>query len=93
MYGDPDAIRRLATTMTEQGTTLRDEAGRLLARAETVPWEGLAAEAMRQRVREQVTGLHWAAVLADEAADALTRHAQAVEERGDLVGDLLGLVS
>ncbi len=32
------------------------EADRLLARAEAVPWEGLAADAMRARVRAQVGG-------------------------------------
>ena len=56
MYGDTEAIRGLARTMRGQGTALRSQADWLLARAEAVPWEGLAADAMRARVRARVGG-------------------------------------
>jgi hypothetical protein len=79
MYGDTDAIRGLARTMRGQAATLRAEAGHLLARAEAVPWEGLAADAMRARVRAQVGGLRRAAELADDAARSLVHHADEVD--------------
>ena len=46
-----EAIRGLARTMRGQGAALRAEADALLARAEAAPWTGLAADAMRGRVR------------------------------------------
>jgi hypothetical protein len=79
MYGDTEAIRGLARTMRSQGTALRSEADLLLTRAEAVPWEGLAADAMRARVRAQVGGLRRTAGLADDAAGALDHHADEVD--------------
>ena len=57
MYGDTEAIRGLARTMRGQATALRSQADGLFARAEAVPWQGLAADAMRARVRAQVGAL------------------------------------
>ena len=85
MYGDTEAIRRLARTMRGQGTALRSHANRLLTRAEAVPWEGLAADAMRARVRGQVGGLRRTAELADDAAVALDRHADEVDRLKALI--------
>lgn len=85
MYGDTEAIRGLARTMRGQAATLRSEASDLLARAEAVPWEGLAADAMRGRVRAQVGGLRRSADLADDAAAALERHADEVDRLKDLI--------
>ncbi len=85
MYGDTEAIRRLARTMRGQGTALRSHANRLLTRAEAVPWEGLAADAMRARVRSQVGGLRRTAELADDAAVALDRHADEVDRLKALI--------
>jgi hypothetical protein len=85
MYGDTEAIRGLARTMRDQGTTLRSQAGVLLTRAEAVPWQGLAAEAMRARVRAQVGALRRAAELADDAAAALDHHADEVDRRKALI--------
>ena len=75
MYGDTDAIRGLARTMRDQGTALRSQADWVLSRAEAVPWQGLAADAMRVRVRAQVRALRHTAELTDDAAVALVRHA------------------
>ena len=85
MYGDTEAIRRLARTMREQSAALRDEASGLLTRAERAPWEGLAADAMRLRVREQTTALQHTAQLADTAAAALDRHADEVDRLKALI--------
>jgi hypothetical protein len=85
MYGDTEAIRGLARTMRGQGAALRSEAERLLTRAEAVPWEGFAADAMRARVRSQVGALRRTAELADDAAVALDRHADEVDRLKALI--------
>ena len=88
MYGDTEAIRGLARTMREQGAALRSEAARLLVRAETVPWHGLAADAMRARVQAQVAALRRTAGLSDDAAAALDRHADAVDRLKVLIAEI-----
>ncbi len=85
MYGDTDVIRGLARTMRDQGDAVRAEADALLARAETTPWSGLAADAMRSVVRAQVHQLRESADLADQAAVALDDHAAEVDERKALI--------
>ena len=88
MYGDTDAIRGLAHTMRDQGAALRAEAATLLARAEAVPWQGVAAEAMRARVRAQVASLRRTAGLSDTAAAALERHADEVERLKAMIASI-----
>jgi hypothetical protein len=88
MYGDTDAIRRLARTMREQGAALRSEAGTLLTRAEAVPWYGLAADAMRARVQAQATSLRRTARLSDDAAVALDHHADEVDRLKALIAEI-----
>ena len=85
MYGDTEVIRGLARTMRTQGASLREEARALLARAESTPWRGAAAEAMRARVRSQSAGLRGTADLADDAARALERHADEVDRLKALI--------
>lgn len=79
MYGDTEAIRALATTIRGHGAAIETEADVLLGRAETTPWEGLAADAMRLRVRTQVVGLRQTAQLHEDAAAALEQHADDVD--------------
>ena len=79
MYGDTEAIRALATTIRGHAAAISAEADVLLVRAETTPWEGLAADAMRFRVRAQVVALRHTARLHEDAATALERHADAVD--------------
>jgi hypothetical protein len=79
MYGDTQVIRCLARTLREQAEDIRREADRLLGRAESVPWHGLAADAMRLHAGERAAGLRHTAHLHDDAADALDRHATEVE--------------
>jgi hypothetical protein len=47
MYGDTEAIRGLARGLRRLGDDIRWEADTLLASAEAVPWQGVAADAMR----------------------------------------------
>ena len=79
MYGDTEVVRGLAQGLRRQGDAIRAEAGRLAQRSEDAAWSGLAAEAMRTRVGEQVASLHHTARLHDDAADALDQHAAEVD--------------
>lgn len=79
MYGDTEAIRALARTLRRLGDDIRWEADRLLARAEAVPWQGVAADAMRCLARYRVGELRRTAGLHDQAAAALDDHADAVD--------------
>jgi hypothetical protein len=88
MYGDTEAIRGLARTMREQGAALRSEATTLLARAEAVAWQGLAADAMRGRVRAQAAALRRTAELSCQAAVALDLHADEVDRRKALIAEI-----
>lgn len=85
MYGDPDRIRDLARAFEGQATTLRDDAGALVARATATEWTGAGAETMRARARNRAGDLRRTATLHDEAATALRRHADEVAERQALI--------
>jgi hypothetical protein len=88
MYGDPTSIRGLATRLREQADDLRRQGEELLARAETVPWHGRAADAMRAHARDRVAALRQTARVHDDAADALDRHAAEVARRQALIAEL-----
>jgi hypothetical protein len=85
MYGDTGTIRALAARLRERADEIRTEAALLAARAEQVPWQGLAAEAMRCHARERAGALAHTAALHDDAADALDRHAREVDRVKDLI--------
>ncbi len=85
MYGDTAVIRALARRMREHGDDLRQEAAELAARAETVPWSGLAADAVRRVAREQAGLLRGCADAHEAAADALDHHAREVDRLKDLI--------
>lgn len=76
---DTDRIRALAAQLREQAVEIDEEARRLLGAAEAVPWQGLAAEAMRDQARRRTAALQHTARLHQDAADALERHAGAVD--------------
>ena len=80
MYGDTEALRGLARGLRRLGDDIRGEADMLLASAEAVRWQGLAADAMRCLARHRVGELKRAAALHDDAASALEDHAVAVEQ-------------
>jgi hypothetical protein len=85
MYGDTAVILALARRMREHGDDLRQEAAELAARAETVPWTGLAADAVRRVAREQAGLLRGCADAHEAAADALDHHAREVDRLKDLI--------
>ncbi len=93
MDADTGAVRQLAEELTERAEEIRAHAARLARRIAEVPWEGLAADAMRLQARLRLAGLSYTADLHDDAAEALTRHAAAVDTTLGLVDDLVdGLV-
>ncbi|HYF72907.1 MAG TPA: hypothetical protein VD864_08795 [Nocardioides sp.] len=88
MYGDTSAIRALATRLRERADEIRGEADRLAVRAEQVPWQGVAADAMRHRARDRAGALLRTAARHDDAADALDRHAREVDRLQDLIASI-----
>jgi uncharacterized protein YukE len=85
MYGDTARIRALAAELRDRADEIRELADRLAARAERVPWQGLAAHAMRGNAHQRTAALRRTACLHDEAADALDRHAREVDRLKDLI--------
>jgi hypothetical protein len=85
MYGDTTVIRALAGRLRDQGSEIRAEAALLQGAAESVPWSGLAADAMRRLAHDHGGRLRSCAALHDEAADALERHAREVDRLEDLI--------
>ncbi len=85
MYGDTGTIRALAARLRERAGEIRTEAARLAAHADQVPWEGLAARAMRNHAHERAAALRRTAALHEDAADALDRHAREVDRVKDLI--------
>ena len=88
MYGEPRAVRRQATQLREQGVEIQQLADRLVAQAESVPWRGRAAEAMRARIADRAVGLREAAALHATAADTLDRHAHQVDGLQDAIASV-----
>jgi hypothetical protein len=88
MYGDTTAIRRLAAGMREQAGEIRREADRLVSRTDAAGWLGRGGDALRDRARERALDLRRAATLHDDAADALERHAQAVDHLQRLIAEV-----
>lgn len=85
MYGDTAAARKRVAQLREQGGDIRAMADRLVAQAESVPWEGRAAEAMRTRIKERAAHLRTAAGRHDTAADSLARHLAEVTTLKDAI--------
>ncbi|ANH37942.1 hypothetical protein I601_1507 [Nocardioides dokdonensis FR1436] len=88
MHGDPAAIRRLADVLRDQGDEIRAEADRLVALTEATAWTGLAADALRGRVRDRAAALRRTAVRHEDAAAALERHAREVARRQELIAGI-----
>lgn len=85
MYGDTTTIRALADRLRDRADELRATADRLVARTERVPWQGLAADALRHHARERAAALRRTAGLHDDAAEALDRHAREVDRLRELI--------
>ncbi|HEY3016352.1 MAG TPA: hypothetical protein VGJ41_14645 [Nocardioides sp.] len=74
MYGDSAAMRRRVRQLREQAVDVRALAERLVAQADAIDWQGRAADAMRERIRERAEHLRECAHRHDNAAEALDRH-------------------
>lgn len=90
MFADTTIIRALARRLRERADEIRDLAADLTTRAAAVPWSGLAADAMRAHAAVQAAALLRTAGLHDDAAEALARHAAAVDQRLDLLAATAG---
>jgi hypothetical protein len=88
MYGDTSVIHAHADRMRHRAEDIRTDADGLLGHAETVPWTGLAADAMRRSAREHASALRRCAAAHDDAAEALERHARAVEHLKEVIADI-----
>jgi hypothetical protein len=84
-YGDTDAVRALARRLAAQAVEIVEEADRLVTQAQACGWSGLAADAMRRRNRDRAAALRRTAAHHEDAADALTRHADAVDRVREVI--------
>ena len=89
MLADTDSIRALAAAFRERADELRDEAARLDASATDVAWQGLAADAVRERAHDRTAALRRTAGLHEDASEALERHATEVDRTLGLVGSAI----
>lgn len=87
MYGDTTVVRALARAMREQAADIHGESAAVLAAAETVPWSGAAADAMRGVARDHTAALVRSAHAHERAAAALERHAREVDHVRALIAD------
>lgn len=85
MYGDTTAVRALARAMRGQAADIHGESAALLARTDEVLWSGLAADAMRGLARDHAARLAASARAHESAAQALERHARAVDHVKGLI--------
>lgn len=79
MYGDTQAIRRLAQEFREQAVGVRTLSTELLWTTHEAAWSGLGAEAMRSSAVDRCARMRRTAVLHDDAAQALEHHADEVD--------------
>lgn len=88
MYGDTGAIRAHARQVGEQGEEIRARADGLLRASLTVLWEGRAALAMQERMRERAWALARTADRHRIASEALLAHADRVDERKAMIEEI-----
>lgn len=88
MYGDTEVMRKQSGRLREQADEIRALADHLVAQAEGVVWSGLAAEAMRRRIRERAARLRECADRHDVAARTLDTHTHLVDELRDSIADI-----
>jgi chromosome segregation ATPase len=88
MYGDTAAMRKRVMQLREQGLEVRAMADRLVAQAESVPWHGRAAEAMRSRIKDRASHLREAASFHDTAAESLDKHVHEVDRLQEAISTI-----
>lgn len=93
MYADSSAIRVLARRMRARADDIRLVADELAKKAESAPWSGLAADAMRRTAYEHARRLRRCATSHQAAADALDRHAREVDHHLEVIAAVEQTVS
>lgn len=82
-YGDPEGLHRLGTQLSAAAARVRDRAGDVRAIPAAARWRGPAADAFHASVYRESTVLGRAANELDDAAAAMHRHADAVQQQLD----------
>ena len=85
MYGDTAAMQKRAAQLREQGTDVRAMADRLVARLETLDWQGRAAADMRSRIHDRAAHLRDCAGQHEDAAETLEGHLAEVDRLKDAI--------
>lgn len=80
-YGDPQDLERHAQVLRHDATELRRQAREQVAHAAGMVWHSLAADACRRQIDADQQRVERVATELDEAAAALTAHADTVRER------------
>lgn len=80
VYGDPDALDRLAATLQKRATEVREHADEHQRLGQAAHWVSSAAEAYRNVAAQDKAAAYLSADRIDEAAAALRAHAQEVRE-------------
>ena len=88
MYGDTTTIRGRAHQFRRQATEIREVAALLKQRSDRLEWTGRSADAMRAAAQHRLAHLAHIAGLHDGAADALDRHAAAVDHLKELIAGI-----
>jgi hypothetical protein len=83
-FGDPAQIMRLAARVRSEADLTRADAGRG-GSADGVQWKSLAADSYRKELSDALQLARAAAGELDELAQALLRHATAVQKRLDQI--------
>ena len=79
VYGDPEQVRVIARRTAAMADQLRDEAVRVASLAD-VEWQSTGADRWRDRLDQLLLDMRADADRADDAAEALFRHADEAEQ-------------
>jgi hypothetical protein len=80
IYGDPDALDRLAVRIRTRADEVRQRAADHVRQGETARWVSVSASAYRSRIAQDRRRADQSADDLERAAAALTAHAQEVRE-------------
>ena len=81
LYGDPDAVDRLAARLREHAAEIRWHADDHVRAGHAARWVSTAARAYRDRISQDRRDADRVAAELDRAADALHAHAAVVRDR------------
>ncbi len=88
MYGDTTVIRAHARRLADQANEIRRRADALLRSSAEVLWQGRAALAMQDRMRQRAGALARTADAHEAAAATLHAHADAVDDLKELIEEI-----